>query len=1042
MGKGMETWLLVLSIGCWMAAGGVTAQCPWSRNVPGLHGSCACSYNLAQELTLQCGQVNFTTLMDALNEHAQSQTIDLFYVHNSTVMELRDNFLSLLTVHNVQMSRCHIRNIQPRAFLGQETTLKNLNLQDNLLTAVPTEALRPLKALALLDLSGNRISHLSDDAFASLKLNTLKLADNGNMTLSAHSFRGLERTLKNLNLKGTRQREVPAEAVRPLSALAFLDLAQNGIRSLGGGLFRTLDSLTALNMERNSLSTIEPDAFLGVNDTLSSLSLLNNLITEFPSQGLAPLTQLRVLDVGFNLMNVLPDDAFSPSSLLTLLALDGNPLATLPRQAFAHLNGTLRGLSLGGRFLECDCRLRWVAEWIRDTDLQVTSRERSPQFCGSPPDFRSRSFYQLGPDELTCPEDVTKQDIFTPMVPPSTTIVATVGVRSTSTDRTTTNRVVDEADQEDEDKVLASPPPPPTQAPPRRQQVQPQSSLSRPTTEGGPPARFTSPSPSHRSSHTRPATSSTNSNKLVRGGVGASRTRPYGPGGRPNLITGNSNNYAGDVHAPGNHLDGIASSVASEREVIVKDAYRQDTSVVIQWDSETSNILGFRVVYRLFGDTSFQPGPPLDPSEREFKIKNVPAQESLVVCVVSLEESNVTPETVPFPQCREIRTEPQAASHMDKIIIAASAAICGTVVVAVVIFICCNRKRSLKSEKLRLNNVLAAGANGAHHNGISTTATSLAGSQVQSPLASMGSMGMGQLGGNGKDWDQLSMYSSRSIPRARMYHSDRPGSVMGSVNGGFIADDARSHVSGYSVNKSGNGGVNLLRSRSLIDGPTQRSVSALSGRGPSYLPPGLHHGMGGAMGHHLSGLHGMGLGPLGMAGMGGSMNAMAGLPTLSGMGLSRADLRASHHSLADLRMSELAAAAAVNGRASRASRASTRAGSQYSSRRSEQLRRRAAHLQQQQDSSDQQHQQQQTTGDESSWETDREPGGSSSTSGLLAGRRPHQPMPAMNSQQQRHNSHRMRPGSSVRSGETENWTDHDMDIYMAHNTMRNDLVRL
>ena len=67
-------------------------------------------------------------------------------------------------------------------------------------------------------------------------------------------------------------------------------------------------------------------------------------------------------------------------------------------------------------------------------------------------------------------------------------------------------------------------------------------------------------------------------------------------------------------------------AATAEREVIVKDAYRQDTSVVIQWDSETNNILGFRVVYRLFGDTNFQPGPPLDPSEREFKIKNVPAQ--------------------------------------------------------------------------------------------------------------------------------------------------------------------------------------------------------------------------------------------------------------------------------------------------------------------------------------------------------------------------------------------------------------------------------
>ena len=145
-----------------------------------------------------------------------------------------------------------------------------------------------------------------------------------------------------------------------------------------------------------------------------------------------------------------------------------------------------------------------------------------------------------------------------------------------------------------------------------------------------------------------------------------------------------------------------------------------------------------------------------------------------MVCVVSLEESNVTPETVPFAQCREIRTESQPSSHMDKIIIAASAAICGTVVLAVVIFICCNRKRSLKSEKLRLSNVLAAGGvagpgmvSGCAGNGIGTATTSLAGSQGQGPMTS--------LGANGKDWDQLSMYSSRSIPRARMYHSDRPG---------------------------------------------------------------------------------------------------------------------------------------------------------------------------------------------------------------------------------------------------------------------------
>lgn len=104
------------------------------------------------------------------------------------------------------------------------------------------------------------------------------------------------------------------------------------------------------------------------------------------------------MDIGFNLLTELPVDAFTGTPSLTLLALDGNPLASIPGAALAHLNTTLRGLSLGGRFLHCDCRLRWVSEWIRHNDLQVTSRERSPQFCGTPPRFRDRNFYTILPE--------------------------------------------------------------------------------------------------------------------------------------------------------------------------------------------------------------------------------------------------------------------------------------------------------------------------------------------------------------------------------------------------------------------------------------------------------------------------------------------------------------------------------------------------------------------------------------------------------------------------------------------------------------------
>lgn len=65
-----------------------------------------------------------------------------------------------------------------------------------------------------------------------------------------------------------------------------------------------------------------------------------------------------------------------------------------------------------------------------------------------------------------------------------------------------------------------------------------------------------------------------------------------------------------------------------------------------------------------------------------------------------MEEINVTPETVPYSQCREVRTVSSASSNMDKITIAASAAICGTIVIAVIIFVAASRRRTRKLHEL------------------------------------------------------------------------------------------------------------------------------------------------------------------------------------------------------------------------------------------------------------------------------------------------------------------------------------------------------
>lgn len=528
-------------------------------------------------------QVDFVALLEALNASARSIPIDLLYINNSTIPALTDNMFAHLKIHNVQISGCSIRKIEDGAFRGQGPYMKNLNLQDNDLTELPVKALKILINLSLLDLSKNKITYIGNHSFITLqKLTTLKLSDN-NVTLASHALTGLEGSLKNLNLKGTKQKFVP-ECIQGLRSLAFLDLSQNSIRELPGPggkkTFEGLNSLTALNLERNVIHSLDENAFIGIRYTLSSLSLLNNLLPEFPTAAIGTLTELRVLDIGFNLLNKLPPDAFLKNPSITLLALDGNPLPTVPEEALAHLNLTLRGLSLGGRFLNCDCRLRWIIEWIRNGELQVTSRERNPQFCGSPQHFRERGFYSLEPSELVCEYETTtpqlehsarpkKESVDWNTVP--TTVPTTIRVTST-TDSTST--------------------------------VSAHSSTS------------TEPAP-------KPTTTfatTTNSGKTKVPTVKpAAPTWRHASHQRPPVIM---------------NFPQQKSKVDDSNEVIVKNAYRQDNSVIIQWDSEVANILGFRVVYRLFGDKSFKQGPPLEASEREFKIKNVPSQVNYLAIVL------------------------------------------------------------------------------------------------------------------------------------------------------------------------------------------------------------------------------------------------------------------------------------------------------------------------------------------------------------------------------------------------------------------------
>ncbi|XP_012275452.1 uncharacterized protein LOC105697055 [Orussus abietinus] len=778
------TWLLLLLAAAYSGAV-ATSPCPWTTQIPELDSSCICDYNLAKELSIQCDNVNYSQLVSAMRRYAAKVNVDLFYVNNSTIGALNNGSLSTLRINNIQLSGCRIKTISKDTFKGQENSLKTLNLKHNELSEVPTEALRSLRNLTVLDLSMNKITRVEENAFGELKLMTLKLSDN-EVTLVPGSFRGLENTLKNLNLKGTRQKKIP-EALRGLKALAFLDLSQNSLRELPGSAgeraFEGLDSLTGLNLERNFIQNIGSNAFHGVKNTLSSLSLLNNVLPDFPTGAINSVHDLKVLDIGFNLITELPVIAFQNNPSITLLAIDGNPLTTVSEAVLARLNGTLRGLSLGGRFLVCDCKLRWIVEWIRTKDLQVTSRERKPQFCGAPLRLQDRSFYNINPEEMTCektpeiigigtvesvdtkeptgPVDgVAEMHLPTTRVPTSTlsatTVATTTSVATTSPTTTIYKRT--------------EPPPPP------------------PTTT--------------MSTTARPTASRTGNVVIMRTTI---------PPSRHNQDLGSLQNHPKPPLVIGSPL---YKTKSANKDITVKDVLRQDNAVVIYWDTDEPNILGFRVIYRLFGDSTFKQAPPLEASEREFKIKNVPSQECIIVCVVSLEETNVTPANVPYNQCREVRTENSLTSNMDKITIAASAAICATIVVAVIIFIVANRRRAKKLHTL--HTIEQSTKMSGPITGLPVNCCSNIG-PTPSPGGPLSSMATLNAFNTQKEWDQVSAYSNRSIPRPRIFPVDRQGSITRAP----CIDDVRSQTSHY---------PNKVSGRSVADGQSQHSFSNNSTR--------------------------------------------------------------------------------------------------------------------------------------------------------------------------------------------------------------------
>lgn len=205
-----------------------------------------------------------------------------------------------------------------------------------------------------LDLTGNRISRLTHDAFSRVhlvNLHKLALRECGIESIHTDAFSGLKIVIE-------------------------IDLSGNNIRSLHPGTFHETQRLRVLLLNQNKLRLLENGLFLN-------------------------LTFLQKVALSDNKLERIEEETFRNLPGLHSLALDGNNFSSLQLQSFESLP-KLGSLELQNNPWNCNCHLKRFRDWTIERKLYT-----KPTTCQQPPNMAGKMWDEVSSDEFACRPKIT-----------------------------------------------------------------------------------------------------------------------------------------------------------------------------------------------------------------------------------------------------------------------------------------------------------------------------------------------------------------------------------------------------------------------------------------------------------------------------------------------------------------------------------------------------------------------------------------------------------------------------------------------------------
>ncbi|ETN68058.1 leucine-rich repeat-containing G-protein coupled receptor 4 [Anopheles darlingi] len=253
-----------------------------------------------------------------------------------------------LSTHNVHWSTMNLE-LHPDSFRGL-TELKELELADSNIWALPAEVFCPLQKLRVLNLTANRLSDLTQLGLSdwgkgptapgkacNTGLEVLDLSGN-DLTLLPDNGLSALRSLSALHLQRNLLKEIADRAFVGLGTLETLNLADNKLTALTPELFVSSRKIRQVYLQNNSLSVLAPGVFEGL-DRLETLDLSHNQLTSVwvKRDTFAGQVRLVVLNLGHNQLSKVDQHVFKGLYSLQILNLEHNAIELIADGAFGDL---------------------------------------------------------------------------------------------------------------------------------------------------------------------------------------------------------------------------------------------------------------------------------------------------------------------------------------------------------------------------------------------------------------------------------------------------------------------------------------------------------------------------------------------------------------------------------------------------------------------------------------------------------------------------------------------------------------------------------